>query len=43
MLPPKQTPTSDADAQALTAQLTLVTHDHVFQRVKQAKIGDWTR
>jgi tRNA(fMet)-specific endonuclease VapC len=30
-------------AQALAAGATLVTHDRVFQRVKQLKIEDWTK
>ena len=29
-------------AHALAAQAVLVTHDHVFQRVKQLKIEDWS-
>lgn len=29
-------------AHALAVQAVLVTHDHVFQRVKQAKIEDWS-
>ena len=29
-------------AQALSAQAILVTHDHVFRRVKQLKIEDWS-
>jgi tRNA(fMet)-specific endonuclease VapC len=30
-------------AHALAAQVVLVTHDHVFRRVKQLKIEDWTK
>lgn len=30
-------------AQALAAQVVLVTHDHVFRRVKQLRLEDWTR
>ena len=30
-------------AQALAADVILVTHDRVFQRVKHLKIEDWTR
>ena len=30
-------------AQALAAQVVLVTHDRVFHRVKQLKIEDWTK
>lgn len=30
-------------AHALAAQLVLVTHDHVFRRVKRLKIEDWSR
>ncbi len=29
-------------AHALSAQLVLVTHDHVFGRIKRLKIEDWT-
>jgi tRNA(fMet)-specific endonuclease VapC len=30
-------------AHALAAQVVLVTHDHVFRRVKQLKIEDWSK
>ncbi|MGA8492112.1 MAG: type II toxin-antitoxin system VapC family toxin [Terriglobales bacterium] len=30
-------------AQALAAQVVLVTHDHMFRRVKRLQIEDWTR
>jgi len=30
-------------AQALAADVTLVTHDRAFQRVKQLKLEDWTK
>jgi tRNA(fMet)-specific endonuclease VapC len=30
-------------AQALAAQVVLVTHDHVFRRVKQLRLEDWTK
>jgi tRNA(fMet)-specific endonuclease VapC len=30
-------------AHALAAQVVLVTHDHVFRRVKQLKIADWSK
>jgi tRNA(fMet)-specific endonuclease VapC len=30
-------------AHALAAQVVLVTHDHVFRRVKQLKIEDWRK
>jgi tRNA(fMet)-specific endonuclease VapC len=30
-------------AQALAAEVVLVTHDHVFRRVKGLKVEDWTR
>jgi tRNA(fMet)-specific endonuclease VapC len=30
-------------AQALAAELVVVTHDQVFRRVKRLKIQDWTR
>ncbi len=30
-------------AQALASDLTLITHDRVFHRVKQLKIEDWTK
>lgn len=30
-------------AQALAAGATLVTHDRVFQRIKQLRIEDWTK
>jgi tRNA(fMet)-specific endonuclease VapC len=30
-------------AHALAAQVVLVTHDHVFRRIKRLKIEDWTK
>ncbi len=30
-------------AHALSAQLVLVTHDHVFRRIKRLKVEDWTK
>ena len=30
-------------AHALSAQLVLVTHDHVFRRIKRLKIEDWSK
>ena|ERR1700687_968534 len=30
-------------AQAVAAEMVLVTHDHVFQRVKGLKVEDWTK
>ena len=30
-------------AQALAAEVVLVTHDHVFRRVKGLKVEDWSR
>jgi tRNA(fMet)-specific endonuclease VapC len=30
-------------AQALAASVVLITHDRVFQRVKQLKLEDWTK
>jgi tRNA(fMet)-specific endonuclease VapC len=30
-------------AHALAAQAVLVTHDHVFHRIKRLKIEDWTK
>lgn len=30
-------------AQALATQAVLVTHDHVFRRVKNLKVEDWTK
>ena len=30
-------------AHAVAAQVVLVTHDHVFRRVKQLKIEDWSK
>jgi tRNA(fMet)-specific endonuclease VapC len=30
-------------AHALAAQVVLVTHDHVFHRIKRLKIEDWTK
>jgi tRNA(fMet)-specific endonuclease VapC len=30
-------------AHALAAQFVLVTHDHVFHRIKRLKIEDWTK
>jgi tRNA(fMet)-specific endonuclease VapC len=30
-------------AQALADQVVLVTHDHVFRRIKRLKIEDWTK
>ena len=30
-------------AHALSAQIVLVTHDHVFRRIKRLKIEDWTK
>jgi tRNA(fMet)-specific endonuclease VapC len=30
-------------AQALAAQVVLVSHDHVFRRVKQLRLEDWTK
>lgn len=30
-------------AQALAADAVLVTHDRVFQRVKQLTVEDWTK
>ena len=29
-------------AHAISAQLVLVTHDHVFRRIKRLKVEDWT-
>jgi tRNA(fMet)-specific endonuclease VapC len=30
-------------AHAISAQLVLVTHDHVFRRIKRLKVEDWTK
>jgi len=30
-------------AHALAAQVVLVTHDHVFRRIKRLKVEDWTK
>ena len=30
-------------AHALSAKLVLVTHDHVFRRIKRLKVEDWTK
>lgn len=30
-------------AHALSAQVVLVTHDHVFRRIKRLKVEDWTK